>query len=59
MARWLESGMDSSSLTRDTRVRGLGQARNGQEKADKSNVDSEDMKYRREILNTATAEQRR
>ena len=33
MARQLESGMDSGSLTRDTRVRGLDQVRDGQEKA--------------------------
>ena len=43
MARRPESGTDSSSLMRDTRVRGLDQARDGQEKADRSNIDSEEL----------------
>ena len=37
----------------------LGQSKQGQKETDKSNVDSEDMKYRKEILNTITVEQRR
>ena len=59
VARWPESGMDPSSLTGDTRVRDLGQSKRGQKEADKSNVDSEDTKYRKEILNTTIVEQRR
>ena len=51
--------MDSSGLTRDTRVRQSDQAREGQEKANRSNVNSKDTKYRKEILNTTTVEQRR
>ena len=51
--------MDPSNLTGDTRVRDLGQSKRGQKEADKSNVDSEDTKYRKEILNTTIVEQRR
>ena len=48
--------MDSGGLTRNIRVRRLrGRARG----TDKSNVDSEDTKYRKDILNTTTVEQRR
>ena len=56
MARQLESGTDSGSLTKDTRDKDLSQSKRG---ARESNVDSEDTKYRKEILNTITAEQRR
>ena len=41
---------------RDTRTRDLGQSKRGQKGADKSNIDSKDMKYRKEILNTTIAE---
>ena len=58
-ARQLESVLDSGSHTGDTRRRDLDQARHGQEKADKSNLDSQDTKYRKDFLNTITVEQRR
>ena len=51
--------MDPGGLTGDTRMRDLGQSKRGQKEADKSNIDSKDMKYRKEILNTTIVEQRR
>ena len=56
MARQLESVLGSGSLTKDTRDKDLSQSKRG---ARESNVDSEDTKYRKEISNTITAEQRR
>ena len=56
MARWPESVLDSSGLTKDTRDKDLSQSKRG---ARESNVDSEDTKYRKEISNTIAAEQRR
>ena len=56
MARQPESRMDSGGLTKDTRDKDLSQSKRG---ARESNVDSEDTKYRKEVLNTITAEQRR
>ena len=56
MARWLESVLGSGGLMKDTRDKDLSQSKRG---ARESNVDSEDTKYRKEILNTITVEQRR
>ena len=56
MASWLEPRTDSGSLMEDARDEDSSQSKRG---ARESNVDSEDTKYRKEILNTVTAEQRR
>ena len=38
--------MDSGSLTGDTRMRDLGQSKQGQKETDKSNVDSRELRIR-------------